>query len=114
MSICTRCHRAHSGICGIPPGVVLGFGARIGGARINSRDTLTGFSAGSKQDARTKRSSTGLLEHLLEQSKAQEKKVLDMLKVVPSEMAEYVELVDRLDKVQTLIHQLEGQLAERS
>lgn len=105
---CERCGRGHSGICGVPPGVTLAFGARVGGVR-STRQTK--FSASGKP--RSKRPSTKTLEILLVGAKRQLKKVTEMLIYTAMELPEYDQLQDREAKLYRLIKQIEGQIIER-
>jgi hypothetical protein len=108
MKPCPRCGRDHSGICGIPAGVTLGFGARLGG--IASTNKQSQFS---KTKPRSAKKGVSILKKLLEEAEIQEKNIAHMLTVVPSELPEYDELMDRLGKVEHLIFQLCRQIIER-
>jgi len=105
---CKRCGRRHSGICGIPAGVTLGFGARVGGISNPSRSShpIKGKPGSTRQSA-------SILKKLLEEARIQEKNVAHMLTVVPSELPEYDDLLDRLGKLEALILQLTRQIIER-
>ena len=105
MRFCPKCHRAHSGICGIPAGVTLGFGARVGGV------SQSEFAVEGKPKPVKK--SVNVLKKLLEEARIQEKNVAHMLTVVPHELPEYDDLLDRLGKVEKLILQLNKQIIER-
>ena len=104
MAICQRCGRGHSGICGIPPGVTLGFGARIGSS--SSRSNQPG-------KPRQKPKSANFLKGMLQEAKAHEKKLNDMLKVTLVNLPEYDDLLDRLGKLEQLILQLNWQIMVR-
>ena len=110
MARCQKCLRAHSGICGIPAGVTLGFGARrIGSA---SRDTSGEGHPIQGKPSQT-RHSTGTLEGMLAQSRIHLAKVLETLKAAPRELPEYGELLDREAALAFLIKQLISQIAMR-
>ena len=108
MKQCLRCGRNHSGICGIPPGVTLGFGARVGGVSSSSRTNRP-----IKGKPRQKPKSVSFLKEMLKQARMHEKETADMLKVVPTELPEYNELLDKLSKIERLILQLNLQIIER-
>ena len=108
ISLCLKCHRVHSGICGIPAGVVLRFGARVGNIR-QSRSSPSPAQGKPK----VKKPGTTVLKEMLLQAHIQEKKVFDLLKVLPFELPEYTELMDRASKLEQLIDQLNRQLIER-
>ena len=108
MKICPKCQRTHSGICGIPPGVTLGFGARIGGI-----GTVTQSENIIKGKPKQKPKSASFLMEMLKQARGQEKKISDMLKVGPTELPEFDDLLDRLGKIEELICQLNWQIIER-
>lgn len=111
MSACPRCNRTHSGLCGIPAGVTLGFGARISGVGIGG---VRQKRLGTKVDhgkPKAARIDTVVLEEMLAAGRKQYEKVLEMLKLIPSEMLEYTELLDREGKLTHLIKQIEGQIA---
>lgn len=108
---CPRCDRGHSGVCGIPAGVSLGFGARVGGIGRNARQGQ--FSVAGKPKA--KRLSTAFLERGLTEAKEHYQKVLNLLKVVPKDMLkeEYDMLSDSESKLNYLIKQLGQQILVR-
>lgn len=110
MSRCPKCGRGHSGVCGIPPGVTLGFGARMGGVSGVGRDTATLVSQGKPK---RKSPSTAVLESLLAHAREHQGKVQDMLAVLPAELPEYVELLDRESRLNAIVRQLIGQIAAR-
>jgi len=105
MNRCPKCQRAHSGICGIPPGVTLGFGARVGGST-RSNPPIKG-------KPRVNKLGVLVLKEMLRQARTHEKKIADMLKIIPVELPEYDLLLDRLAKVEALILQLNKQIIER-
>jgi len=105
---CKRCGRRHSGICGIPAGVTLGFGARVGGIGSSSRSDQP-----VRGKPKHKGKSVNVLKEMLGQARAQEKKLSDMLNVIPIELPEYDDLLDRLGKLEALILQLTRQIIER-
>ena len=104
MNQCPRCHRAHTGICGIPAGVTLGFGARRTGKQ--SQFSIVG-------KPKVKKMSTSTLEILLVRAKRQLKKAVEMLTCTPIELPKYEQLLDRESKLNYLIKQLEQQIAVR-
>ena len=111
MERCSRCQRFHGGVvCGIPAGVTLGFGARIGGVgsmpRSSNVEKLKGKPKVTKQ-------STVVLEEMLARANEQMKKVMEMLRVLPAEMSETIDLLDRESKLNYLIKQNEGQISVR-
>lgn len=110
MSLCPRCHRNHTSLCGIPAGVTLGFGARTGSIRSSKESP---FSAAGKPKA--KKLSTAFLESELIKAKGYYQEVLALLKVVPQDMLreEYDMLSDRESKLNYLIKQLEQQIVVR-
>lgn len=104
---CSKCGRPHSGICGIPPGVTRGYGARGGASSYNGRiDGKTKAKPG-------KRKGAGMLEELLRQAEGWQAQVTGLLKAMPPEAEEYGQLLDREGKLNHLIKQVIGQLAER-
>lgn len=108
MNQCPHCGRNHTGICGIPAGVTLGFGARVGGASATRRGELS-----IKGKPKVKRQSVSALKEMLITARGHEKKITDMLKVIPPELPEYDDLMDRLGKLEALILQLNYQIIER-
>ena len=54
-----------------------------------------------------------VLREMLTQAKVQEKKINDMMKILPSETLEYDLLIVRLSKIGNLILQLNQQIIER-
>ena len=100
---CTRCGRHHTGICGIPPGVTRGFGAR----------TISSPDVGHTRPRPTAKS-TALLDGLLALAKEHYQKVIELLKVMPKEMEEYSEVLDREGKLSALVKQLMAQIDGRS
>ena len=108
MRQCPRCGRNHSGICGIPPGVTLGFGARVGGV---SRTGQSQFAA--KGKPKSARKGVSVLKKLLEEARIQEKNVAHMMTVIPPELPEFDDLMDRLGKIEKLILQLNQQIIAR-
>ena len=91
---CIRCKRFHSGICGIPPGVTLGFGARVGNARQNQ--------------IKSKKESVKTLKDMLAQARVQESELTEKLRFAPIDS-----LLDDLSKVESLILQLVRQITVR-
>ena len=110
MPVCSKCGRGHSGpICGIPPGISVGI--RVGGAGLGGvRRTQLGPEVGHSKP-RSPRPRTSVLEELLAQGRQQYAKVTEMLLVVPAEMPEYADLLDRESKLSHLLKQVEGQIA---
>ena len=105
--ICPRCHRTHSGVCGIP-----GIGVRIA-TGIGSRPITRGHStdtfpikAKPSKETRTKEH----LEHLLSYAQDKEEKCLEMIKHLSPEMKEYNDLLERLDKLKNVLTQIRIQL----
>ena len=100
---CTKCGRVHTGICGIPPGVTRGFGAR----------GIQGTPLAHHAKEATKRKESGMLEGLLRQGQEWHNQVTDMLKALPPEAEEYGQLLDRECKLNEMIKQVIGQLVLR-
>lgn len=92
MKQCARCGRFHTGLCSIPAG--------------DSSKTI-------KNKLKPIKKGTNVLEKLLEESLRREKEVTHLLTVVPSELPEYTQLLDRLSKLKDIILQLNRQIAER-
>ena len=109
MGRCPKCGRNHSGICGIPPGVTLGFGARVGG--ISGATRQSQFSA--KPKPKPVKKGVSVLKELLAEARIQEKNVSHMLSIVPSELPEFEQLLDRLSKIEQFILQLNRQIIAR-
>lgn len=110
---CNKCKRQHSGVCGIPAGVTLGFGARrVSGA---SPDTYNGVVEGQpkKTHRPSNQKSNGTLESLLAQAQTHYTKVLEQLKLLPAELPEYMALLDRESQLDALMRQLQGQIMNR-
>ena len=110
---CPRCGRHHSGACGIP-GVVVGveagtIGARAAQDRISMPNSFS-VRLENKPKQRTSLTKQGL-EELLEWGVEQERRMVEMLKVLPSEMPEYQRLLERLDKVNNANRQVRVQIA---
>ena len=105
MKPCPKCHRAHGGICGIPAGVTLGFGARAGSSS-RSTQPIQGKPKSAKLG-------TSVLKKLLEEARIWEKDVAHLMTVIPSELPEYDDLLDRLGNLEHLILQLNRQIIER-
>ena len=108
MALCPRCGRGHSGLCGIPAGVTLGFGARLGGVR-NPRRSDHPIKGKPKQ---TRRSAT-VLNGLLSEAQRQMEKVTELLRILPSDLPEYAGLLDSEARLAAYIKQLVGQIATR-
>ena len=108
MKPCPRCGRNHSGICGIPAGVTLGFGARVGGVGSSSRSNQP-----IKGKPKSIRKGVNVLKKLLEEARIQEKNVAHMMTVIPPELPEFDDLMDRLGKIERLILQLNQQIIAR-
>ena len=115
-AMCPRCGRPHSGACGIPGnGVRLGVGmtaVRAVGSRTPVPDSYP-ISIGSvKPKQRTQLTKRGLHE-LLNWGMDQERNIVEMLKVLPSEMPEYQQLLEQLDNVIETNRQVRVQIALR-
>lgn len=116
---CPRCGRGHSGVvCGIPSiGVRIGIGGvGIGGTRVGGLGTggaapkqVTKQRA-SPKEAALKSKAKRHLEGMLAWSEGERQKVLEMLKVIPPEMGEYMQLVERLEKLEQVLKQARLQL----
>ena len=100
---CPHCRRLHTGICGIPAGVALGFGARVGAA------THTKGCASIHGRPRAAVKGTRVLEEMLTQAKEHLRKLNEMLLMIPDD----VDLLDRETKLNALIRQITGQIAAR-
>ena len=110
MKPCQRCGRNHTGLCGIPAGVTLGFGAKIGGTGTGS----TRFPIHTKSKVTPKMKLTkGGLEEMLAWGLEQEQKSVEMLKILPNTLPEYEEVLTKLDKLQAVTLQIKQQLAGR-
>ena len=116
MGICPRCYRAHSGVCGIPGiGVRIGIGGTgIGGARTSSRqsDVYPLHSEAKAKPKKRKLTKHGL-EEMLDWGMEQEQKCRGMLKVLPPELPEYQQLLEKLEQVIAVNEQVRRQLAAR-
>ena len=108
MKTCPRCRRTHGGICGIPAGVTLGFGARVGSMGSSSQSASS-----IKGKPKQKPKSARFLKGMLVQARQHEKKIADMMKILPVELPEYDDLMNRLAKVEKLILQLNQQIIAR-
>lgn len=97
---CPRCGRSHSGACGIPPRV------SIGGSKPIPRTTLKS----SPKEAKLKMIATQRLKDMLEWGEREKQKVLDMLKVLPPDMKEYSDLLERLDKLEKTLKEIKIKL----
>jgi len=113
---CPKCGRGHSGVCGIPPRITLGFKIGIGG--------LGGLGGGMRQVSsssmaikhgkpKTAKLSTAVLEGLLEEGHKHYKEVTEMLKQLPPNMPEYDQLLDKESKLKSTINQILGQIQSR-
>jgi len=102
MPICSRCGRAHRGICGIPVGVTPGFGA----SRSQSATTPK-----VQRYQKVRVTHPVVLESLLERAKSWKSKVDKLLKDLPPDSSECEELLDRESKLGELINQLVNQIA---
>ena len=105
-----RGRRAHSnGICGIPAGVTLGFGARMGGIQRQQggQFPIEGRPKWGKVV------STGILEKLLEVERGKETEFLKVLAMLTPDMDAYQIAADALEVVLDAITILKRQLAER-
>ena len=101
MGVSGLCQRSHSGICGIPPGVTLGYGARV-----NEQIEIQG-------KPKVAKLSTKILGEVLVQAKEQYGKVVKLLIVMPNKIPEYSELLDRESKLNSIIKQIEQQISQR-
>ena len=114
--LCPMCGRHHSGLCGIPRiGVKIGAGttgarAVRGQTPVPDSYSVSARSGKSKQGAQLAKRS---LEELLDWGMEQERNTAQMLKVLPSEMPEYQQLLERLDRVISTNHQVRAQIALR-
>jgi len=110
--VCNRCGRKHSGICGIPSiGVKIG----IGGTGIRRSDTTVPdtYPIDTKNPRRRRKVNNRSLEELLAWGKKEEKRCLEMLKVLPTDLTEYDIILGKLDRLMATIRQIEVQIAER-
>jgi len=103
--ICPKCQRVHSGICGIPAGVTLGFGARVGGT---SQSVTTPKVSKPKGKPATQ---PLVLEGLLKQAQDWKHRLDEVLKVLPLDSPEITQLLDRESKLDSAIKQLSNQIA---
>ncbi|KPJ52615.1 MAG: hypothetical protein AMJ37_02550 [Dehalococcoidia bacterium DG_18] len=114
--ICPRCGRPHSGACGIPSnGVRVGAGAtavRAVGARTLVPDSYP-ISVGPVKPKQSTQLTKRVLHELLNWGVEQERKTVEMLRVLPSEMPEYEQLLEHLDKVIETNRQVRVQIALR-
>ena len=104
---CPKCQRNHSGICGIPAGVVLGWGARVSSAARGDSPPVK------SAKPKAKPLSTRVLRGVLTEAKTHHQKVMGLLKIMPSEVEEFTALLDREGTLAALISSLEGQIAVR-
>lgn len=100
---CPRCGRWHRGICGIPPRVAQARG--LGASSV--------FPIATKTRVRARKPTRKVLEGLLTKAKSWEATVLKTLQATPPALEEYNMLVDRLEKLQHLIQQVNVQIAAR-
>lgn len=118
MEYCPRCGRRHTGICGIPGyprvngiptvghrEVMLESGSRSSTA---SRRRGTDFVIHTKERTyqRTYHKMNNSLEKLLNWGKEEERKCLELLKILPPEVEEYQEVMEKLDKLQIAVKQI--------
>ena len=114
--ICPRCGRLHSGVCGIPGNGVMVASGTTGVRAVRGRTpvmdsySVTVEPKKPKQRTRLTKSS---LEELLDWGMEQERKMVEMIKVLPSEMPEYQQLLERLDKIVEANRQVRVQIALR-
>ena len=108
MKPCSRCNRNHTGICSIPAGITLGFGAKVGGIGGVRQNQLS-----ARGKPKPIHKSAVFLKEMLGKAREQEAKVNEMLKLVGLEMPECDDLLDRLGKLEYLILQLNQQIIER-
>ena len=109
MNPCPKCDRNHSGVCGIPAGVTRGFGARVGGVGIGGAGPRA--APGERTHPKAAKPNTRILEGMLSQAEGHLGKVMEMLKVLPAEMPEFADLLDRETKLSHLIQQVIGQIS---
>ena len=105
MKQCPRCQRYHSGLCGIPPGVTLGFGAH----NIQKEEQ----NKGRMMNVRRRTMDRGVLDRLLKEARLKEEDIKDLLKVLPAELPEYDLCLDRLAKLESVIGQLNRQIINK-
>lgn len=114
--LCPRCGRPHSGACGIPGnGIRIGAGTtavRAAGGRALVPDSYPISVSSGKPKQRTQLAKHGLHE-LLNWGTEQERRIVETLRVLPSDMPEYQQLLERLDKVIETNYQVRVQIALR-
>lgn len=114
--LCPRCGRHRSGVYGIPGnGVRIGTGTttvRAARGRTPVPDSYPISVRSGKPKQRTRVTRRGL-EELLDWCMEQERKIVEMPKVLPPEMPEYQQLLERLDKVIDGNRQVRAQIALR-
>lgn len=101
---CSHCNRHHRGVCGIPAGVTLGYGAHLRG---NGDRIMETYKPPSEQR------SASTLNAVLATAHQRYERVVQMLKIISPELAEYAELLDRESKLANLIRQVGEQLEIR-
>ena len=111
---CQRCGRGHSGLCGIPPRITLGFKIGIGGLGGGMRQASSSLRTEIKHGRpKATKLSTSVLEGLLEEGHKHYKEVTEMLKQLPPSMPEYDQLLDKESKLKSTINQILGQIQSR-
>lgn len=107
MKPCPRCGRNHVGLCGVPAGVALGFGARVGSSSLRSANPSE-----LKGKPKAIKHSVVFLKDMLRQARMHEKELADVISVLPVELLTD-DVMDNLGKVEALILQLNLQIIER-
>lgn len=104
---CPRCGRVHSGVCGIPPTTTL-----RGRTSIRTASDSTDFTipVWSKHETRL---TNGKLNDLLVWGREHEQQIVQMIRMMPADLPEYGQLMERLDKVELANRQLRLQIALR-
>jgi hypothetical protein len=101
---CNRCGRSHSGPCGIPRH------STMRNPTLKPSSTVRSYAINTKETIKVPKQSTKVLEDLLGRGKSEEAKCIELLKVLPPSSPEYLELMEKLDKVQNVLRQINVQL----
>lgn len=116
MSMCSRCGRPHTGICGIPGGVTRGFGARTGSpgtADSYDPNAVQGKRGRPAAPAQTLAAQTEIasLEGMLADGEGHYQKIIELLMVLPQDNEETEALLEKESELVGTLEALRLKLA---
>lgn len=118
MEYCPRCGRMHTGICGIPGHPRVNGIPTVGHREVMLESRRVSSTASRRRGnnfvihtkERTYHKMNNSLEKLLNWGKEEERKCLELLKILPPEAEEYRAVMEKLDKLQIALKQIKVQI----